>query len=394
MYIIGMRIVIFAHSFPPVIGGGQTYQYYLAKFLSGSGHDVRVVTGSVPEEYSENKFSYDGFEVVRIDGFKEISKFKIPIRDFLDKAYEAIEPFKPDIVYSQGFVPCLIYSFLQYQIPAKHVFTYHSTPIIEEEKIVGMFKNYAVEKSFSQFIFKNCPFDLYIANSQYYYDNSMVGGMDKNKSTLVYHGIDLQLFNDRIKGNKAKFGYADTDYVIVCPIRLIERKGILDILDALSLISDKNVKLFIPTSRLYTSTEFENKVYEKIKDLKLAERVQIVFDKIDMFGMPEVYAMADLMVLPSYIEGLGIVLLEALATGTPVVAMEAQGVTEIIKDNFNGYLSQKKNPKDLASKIMLMKDNPKDALRLTKTGQDEIKEKFDIVKQVKKIEKLFESLVG
>jgi len=135
-----MKIVIFAHSFPPIIGGGQTYQYYLAKFLSDFGHQVKVVTGTIPADYENKSFPYEGFEVVSLEGFKEVSKLKIALDSFIEKAYQAIAPFDPDIVYTQGFSPCLIYSLIQASLSAKHVFTYHSTPIPEDKKIVGIFK--------------------------------------------------------------------------------------------------------------------------------------------------------------------------------------------------------------------------------------------------------------
>lgn len=388
-----MKIVIFAHSFPPIIGGGQTYQYYLAKFLSDFGHQVKVLTGTIPADYENKSFPYEGFEVVSLEGFKEASKLKIPLDGFIEKAYQAIAPFDPDIVYTQGFSPCLIYSLIQASLSAKHVFTYHSTPIPEDKKIVGIFKEFELEKSFSKFIFQCCPYELYIANSKYYLDNAIQGGVPKEKSSLVYHGIDLNLFNDRVPKNRSKYGYSEGDFVIVSPIRLIERKGILDLIEALRILNDQSIKLFIPTSRLYTSKEFENIVLEKIKSYNLGGQIQVVFDKIDMFEMPEVYVMSDLMVLPSHIEGLGIVLLESLAVGTPVVSTHAPGITEIIRHGENGLLAQIKNPEDLATKILYARNNPGEMAKLVSNGTREVKEEFNIINQVKKIENLFTKLL-
>jgi len=380
-----MRLVLFVHSFPPVVGGGQTYQYYLADYFSRFGHDVRVVTGDqVPDS---NKFPHKNFEIVKIKNFKDAAKLRVPLDSVISQAYQAVNSFNPDIVYSQGYGACLIYSMMAMEISAKHVFTYHSTPILEDEKIAGIFNEYALERSFSKFIFKHCPFDLYIANSRYYLDHALDNGVDKNLSMLSYHGIDFDLFDYKKKSNKEKWGYKKDDFVIVSPIRLIERKGILDLLDALKLINNKKVKIIIPTSRGYTLNSFEKKVLSKIKELNLEDQIKIIFDSISFFEMPEIYKMADLMVLPSHIEGLGIVLPECMAMKTPIVSTDTYGINEIVADEYNGLLAQVKNPHSLAEKIKLIMENQDLKNRLVHNGYEMVVGKYKIIDQMRQIEK-------
>lgn len=388
-----MRICLLTHSFPPVIGGAQTYQYYLAKFLSDFGHKVQVVTGETPPQYKNNiSFSYTGFKVVPIEGLKEAAKLGVPYQTLLPEIHKVIAQFTPDIVYSHGYGPCLIYSLLQKSIRAKHVFTYHSTPIPEEQKLAGIFENFELEKSFTEFIFRHCSFDKYIANSRYYLESALANGVDSKKSILVYHGVDLNLFNQKTVVEREKYGYSQNDFVICCPVRLIERKGILDIIESLKLINNKRVKLLIPTSRLYTPKNFESTVLTLIKKYRLSNEIKIIFDKIGVFEMPRIYALSDMVVLPSHVEGLGIILLEALAMKKPVVGTNVVGISEIIKDGETGLLAKAKNPADLADKITRLIKDPKLAKKLAERGNKMVKEKFDIIKQIKKIEGVFNKL--
>lgn len=389
-----MRITLFAHSFPPVIGGAQTWQYFLAKYLCELGHQVQVVTGDLPEGYLDQDFSSEKFEVVRIAGFREASKLRVGIDKVISDSFYAISAFKPDVVHSHGYVPGLIISFIKNALKAKHVFSYHATPIPEDGKLAGIFSNYELEKSFTQYILTKSDYDHFIANSDYYFNSSTSRGVPKSKASRIYYGIDLGTFNSGNQSLKTDWGFNSKDYVILCPIRLIERKGIYDILKAMSLLKHKEAKLFIPTSRLYTPPHLEEDVISTVGSLNLKDRVKIVFDEVSVFNMPKAYKMADLTVLPSHVEGLGIVLLESLASKTPIVATDAPGIDEIIRDNDTGITAPIKSPQILAQKIDWAIDNPDLMNKFTEQGFNFVTQNFDIKNQVRKVEKIYNEVLS
>lgn len=389
-----MRITLFAHSFPPVIGGAQTWQYFLAKYLCELGHQVQVVTGDLPEGYLDQDFSSEKFEVVRIAGFREASKLRVGIDKVIADSFYAISAFKPDVVHSHGYVPGLIISFIKNALKAKHVFSYHATPIPEDGKLAGIFSNYELEKSFTQYILTKSDYDHFIANSDYYFNSSTSRGVPKSKASRIYYGIDLGTFNSGNQSLKTDWGFNSKDYVILCPIRLIERKGIYDILKAMSLLKHKEAKLFIPTSRLYTPPHLEEDVINTVDNLNLKDRVKIVFDEVSVFDMPKAYKMADLTVLPSHVEGLGIVLLESLASKTPIVATNAPGIDEIIRDNDTGVTVPVKSPQVLAQKIDWAIDNPDSMKKFTEQGFNFVTQNFDIKNQVKKVEEIYQDVLS
>jgi glycosyltransferase involved in cell wall biosynthesis len=395
-----MKICIYAHSFPPIIGGAQTYQYNLAIGLGKLGHEVLVLTGEIPDslkpKIKDYKSSY--FRVARIPLFREAVKMKAPFRDLLMESFTILKKFDPDVIYSNGYIPCLLISMIKDGLRAKHVFSYHSTPELDVNKLVGIWPgNLDFELSIARFIFKKGSFDAYLACSNNYL-NTVKKNIDAKVKNAhrVYYGVDMKKFSFEIKVNREKYGFSDKDFIVLCPVRLIERKGILDILRAIYILKKKipNIKLLIPTSKLSTNDKFSQSVLGIIKKLKIESNVAIKVDEFTIEDMPKVYALSDMMVLPSYSEGLGIVLLEAMAMKKPVLATNITGVNEVVRHNKTGLLVPIKSPRQFASSIKLLyKDkNLKD--RLVQNAYAMIRKEFELNKQVKKVEELFKKVYG
>jgi len=101
---------------------------------------------------------------------------------------------------------------------------------------------------------------------------------------------------------------------------------------------------------------------------------------------------SDVIVLPSLSEGLGRVLIEAMACGKPVVASRIGGIPEIIKENYNGFLFQPGNVGELASKIYKVLENPKLSKKLGKNGRDFAQNFFSVEKYINGYKTLIDHL--
>jgi glycosyltransferase involved in cell wall biosynthesis len=396
-----MKICIYAHSFPPIIGGAQTYQYNLAVGLGKLGHEVLVLTGEVPDSLKSRIKDYKSsyLKVIRMPLFREAIKIKAPFRDLLMESFTVLKKFDPDIIYSNGYIPCLLISMIKDGLRAKHIFSYHSTPELDVNKLVGIWPgNLEFELSIARFIFRQKSFDAYLACSNNYL-NTVKRNIDEKVKNAhrIYYGVDMKKFSFEIKINRKGYGFNGDDFIVLCPVRLIERKGILDILKAVSILKKTtipNIKLLIPTSNLSTNDKFSKLVLKLIKDLKIENNVKIKVDEFLIEDMPKVYALSDMMVLPSYSEGLGIVLLEAMSMKKPVLATNIPGINEVVKHNKTGLLVPIKNPKKLALSINLLYKDRKLRDRLVKNAYSVVKNEFELNKQIKKVEKLFSSVYG
>jgi glycosyltransferase involved in cell wall biosynthesis len=127
------------------------------------------------------------------------------------------------------------------------------------------------------------------------------------------------------------------------------------------------------------------------KDLGISKNVKFLGFVPDK-EMPEFYHMGDCFVIAGTAELQSIVTLEAMASGLPVIAVNAVALPELVKHKQNGYLFDINSPKHLASYIFNILSNKK--LRQQMSEQSlKIIEKHDIKNTVKQFEKLYEKLI-
>ncbi|MCW8816356.1 MAG: glycosyltransferase family 4 protein, partial [Ignavibacteriaceae bacterium] len=103
------------------------------------------------------------------------------------------------------------------------------------------------------------------------------------------------------------------------------------------------------------------------------------------------YNRMDIFVLPSILEGFGIVLLEAMAAGIPIVATNVDGIREVVINMRSGLLVPPKSPKAIADAITNLIDNPQLRTNLVQEGLIRAKE-FDVKAHVMKLDSLYTNL--
>ncbi len=175
--------------------------------------------------------------------------------------------------------------------------------------------------------------------------------------------------------------------------RLVERKGVEYLIRATSLVaSQMELKLDIVG-------DGDLKVeLEKLADsLKLRGRINFAGRASDEL-LDEYYRNCDLFVLPAIVdrkgdtEGLGMVLVEALSYGKPVVASAVGGIVDIVKDQETGILVPEKDEKALAQAMILLLKNPSLADKLASAGYQHIVEYFGWDKIVNKTLTLYDRI--
>ena len=106
-------------------------------------------------------------------------------------------------------------------------------------------------------------------------------------------------------------------------------------------------------------------------------------------SLPDFFAMTDILIVPSWEEPFGIVLLEAMASGIPVIATNRGGPPEIIPSALHGILVPPRNPRALADAIRsLAGDDDRRAL-MSKHARDHVEKNFDIRSVVPRIEDFY-----
>ena len=167
----------------------------------------------------------------------------------------------------------------------------------------------------------------------------------EQKISVLSMGCDTSSFSPRLR-NESFFGDGRKHILFVG--RLVEVKGVSYLIDAMKSV---DADLYIVGSGP-DKAKLEEQVHRDALD-----------DKVHFLGarthnqLAEIYASADVCVFPSIkasdgtVEGFGLVIIEAMASGVPVVASKSGGIVDIIEDGVNGLFAEQKNSADLAEKI-------------------------------------------
>lgn len=172
--------------------------------------------------------------------------------------------------------------------------------------------------------------------------------------------------------------------------RLAAVKGVPVLLDAMAKLHavDPEVRLVLVgdgSERLA--------IEARIVELGLKEAVTIT-GYLSQGDVAKQLSQADIFTLPSFAEGVPVVLMEAMATGLPVVTTRIAGISELVEDGVGGYLAPPGNPDELASRLEILLNDSELSQRMGQAGRRQIIEAFDINKEAGRLEVLLNSYLN
>lgn len=192
-------------------------------------------------------------------------------------------------------------------------------------------------------------------------------GADSRKISVIPPGVDLARFYPIAKDvARANLGIGQHCRVILFVGRIEPLKGIDSLLRAISLLRERlpqvlehvHVAIVGGDPNAHELDAEMLRLQTIHRELDLRTLVTFLGAK-DQDTLPSYYAAADMVVMPSHYESFGMVGLEAMAMGTPVIASRVGGLAHLVKDDVNGYLIPPKTPEALAARILhLLTDEP------------------------------------
>jgi glycosyltransferase involved in cell wall biosynthesis len=220
------------------------------------------------------------------------------------------------------------------------------------------------------------------ANQEYL--RSLVEPRQREKILLGYHGVDAAKFTPIERP-------PNETPVILSVGRLVEKKGFPYLLDALALLKEREVAF---RCKLIGDGPELKPLRRQIHDLDLAADVELPGAK-NQEEVLEQYRRADVFVLPSIIQGDGDrdgipnVLLEAMATGLPVVSTSISGIPELVRSGENGLLAESRNARELSAALELLLSDRALRERIAKQGRETVTEQFSTATTVRWLARLF-----
>jgi 1,2-diacylglycerol 3-alpha-glucosyltransferase len=358
-----LKIAYFTDTYEPQINGVVISIKLSIQNLRKNGHEVYIFcpSGSKKDEYTFPVFSKK---------FKNYPEYKIgfPSFDLIKK----IKKIKPDIIHIHtpatiGMAGLAIAKL--FDIPI--VTTYHT--------LLKDYMSYITsEKLGDQFI------DMY---TLWFFDRSstIIAPSTPIKKILVKNGIkkpikvlptpiDVNMISKKSKNKNKKF-------TILHVGRLCKEKRIEVVLDAF-----KDVLKQIDAKLIITSAGPDEKRLKNLADnLNISKNVKFT-GYLPVESLKKLYSASNIFVSASDTETQGLVVLEAMANGCPVIARNALGFKDVIKDGKNGLLFDRKD--ELSEKIILLFKDKKLRSRLIKGGLRTASE-LNSENYIKKIEKIY-----
>ena len=300
--------------FPPHVGGVGVHIHTLSKKLVEEGHEVYVIT----YPHKEIK-DIDGIHVIGTKGLNIPGVRGLMFKKNAKKALEnLLEKEDIDIIHGHYLFPA---GAAAVEVGKKHnIKTYvtaHGSDMFE------LYKSQPFMRSTIRNILKDADVVLAVSNSlRHEIIATGVVGI-ANKTKISWNSVDIDKFSSK-ENDSFKNEYKLTDKPIVLFVgNLIKRKNVESLLEAKKIANTDYHLVIVGDGPL------SKKLKKKVED----ENIHDVLFTGSRNDVENIIPSCDVLVLPSFSESFGLVLIEALACGKPVIGSDVGGITEIIDDN-------------------------------------------------------------
>lgn len=228
--------------------------------------------------------------------------------------------------------------------------------------------------------------------SQFEMGNCGHVGRIAGKTDVVYNVIDTTVF-ERSRAIRASLGIPDGAIAIGTVAQVVHRKGIDVFLDAArQLLRERDDLVFVVAGPVMESErEFGDRMLAAADEPELRGHVRFLGPRSDI---PDVLASLDLFVLASRAEPLGIVVLEAMATGLPVIASRVGGIPEMLTSPDVGTLVEPITAGAFAAAIRDVLARPDRGRAMGAAGRATLAGKFDLATGGERLKRIYFEVLG
>ena len=384
-----MKVCILTSSFPRFAGDSAgIFIYHLAIALVKKGVDIEIIC---PHENGCRFFEeLEGITIRRFPYFfplqyqniaygsgilkniksNILAKIQLPFFIISEIIYtlRRLMISKPDLIHTHWSLPQGLTG-----VVCKKVFGVPCITTVHGSDVHGL--QNPLLKALNKVVIKNS--DICTANSRA--SAKMVSDISgREDAQVIPMGVDTNIFSRSEKVGIIRKKYEIDGDVLLFVGRLIRWKGVYYLIKALPEV----LKQYPKTKLLIVGSGPEKKrLIQLCAELAIINSVVFINEVLQEDLIP-LYSVADILVLPSIIdvtgetEGLGVVLLEAMACRVPVIGSDVGGIKDIIKDYETGLLCEQKNPDSLAGKIIQLLSDEKLRKKVIENGFKLVKEKF------------------
>ena len=336
-------------------GGMNVYVCELARELGRNGHTVDIFTKNHSGHYERVTTIGEGVRLIHLDIDTNENMPKVAIYGSLQDMLCAIENFRKDgmrrydIIHSHYWLSGIMGAQLRMWWNIPHITMFHTLGIpknrrdatndepelrIETEKQVVMHSDRIITATEQE---KTALISLY--------------GAAQSRVAVIPCGVNMDLFKPMDAELARRMLKLKSKKHILFVGRFEHVKGLHQLIKAMSLITGTvDAELIVIGGDEHSSNE-RLQMHALCRDLNIENSV-LFKGSIDQRKLPAYYSAADVCVIPSYYESFGMVALESLACGTPIVAADVGGMRQIITSETMGYIAPTNDPLLLAEYII------------------------------------------
>jgi D-inositol-3-phosphate glycosyltransferase len=322
-------------------GGMSVYVRELSKWLGAAGHYIDIYTCASGPSCEVDL--YPGVRLIHLDrgNHSEIDKEHLP--NHLKEAFEALERYRKsqgltyDLVHSHYWLSGVIGAMAQSHWQCPHLTMFHTLGVLKNK--TDSEENEPSHRIANERKLVNSA-DGIVVPARKEYENLLLDYYAQPyKLSIIPCGVNLELFRpmDQTAARTA-IGQASNKPLALYVGRFAPLKGLDLLLSAVAHLKDKGTDLHLMIVGGDGPRSANTTVLIELTN-RLGIRSQVTFvGRIEQRDLPTYYSAADLLVVPSHYESFGLVVLEALACGTPVAATQFGVAESVIQNDVNGVI--------------------------------------------------------
>jgi len=355
--------IVFVDNFAgPGLGGGEVHMFRLIDACLEQGMYVHVIC--CPDTYVEQVARERGVTVARYHlSRRNLLRTASRIRKYLKRS-------GADIVHSNGFLTNLLARMAGGVLKTRVVNSVHCLPdaglAAGESRLVASGRRFADRLTFGRV-------DILVSVSEAIWDQLAAMGLDPRRVRVIHSGVDVaEIERDATSGRMMETA---PGLVVGVAGRLEKIKGLESFLRAAAILRDRDDVRFL----IVGDGPDRGRLEHIANELGVADRVDFLGYTSNL--AVELAAM-DVFVMPSLTEGFGLVAVEAMALGKPVIATRVGGLIEVVEDGLTGILVPPGDPKALASAIGRLLDSEDARRSMGEVGRRRVRERFTAKRMV------------
>ena len=335
-------------------GGMSVYIRELAQELGKHGHRVDIYTRHNHNNPTTIIDLEDHVRLIHLNIGEDGQVPKTDMYPLLENYFETLEKFRKaddcqyDLIHSHYWLSGRLGNWAQDLWNIPHILMFHTLGAIKNLTGVGL-PEPELRISNEKKLARSCHRILVATKRE---KELLIDHYDAfpEKIGVVPCGVNLNLFHpvDRSLARK-QLGFKQDESMILYVGRFEPLKGLERLLEAVIHLKDYRIRLVIIGGDDPESTETQDLI--KLSE-KWGIQEKVTFEgRIAQKHLPPYYSAADVLVVPSHYESFGLVGLESLACGTPVVSTKVGVLDHLLQDGINGSIVSNGTPKALASSI-------------------------------------------